>query len=205
MARSARRRRHHRPGAGSRGARGRFPGRGLGPEKGTLALLPQVVRAVRCPVVAAGGVADAAGVAAARALGAAGVQVGTAYLLCPEAQTSAVHRQSLRNDAARHTALTTLFSGRPARGIVNRLMRELGPVQAAALPFPLAAAVAPLRARAESQGSGDYSPLWCGQNASSCAERPAAEITRALAAGWQGGGRAPRAPAGGLRHNQRQE
>jgi len=174
------------------GHRGHFRDDDLNRQMGTFALLPQVVCAVRCPVVAAGGLADAAGVAAARALGAAGVQVGTAYLLCPEARTSAVHRQALRSEAARHTALTTLLSGRPARGIVNRLMRELGPLHAAALPFPLAAvAIAPLRAWAENQGSGDFSPLWCGQNASGCAERPAAEITRALAAGWPGEGRAP--------------
>ena len=166
------------------GHRGHFLGNDLSLQMGTFALLPQVVRAVRCPVVAAGGIADAAGVAAAMALGAAGVQVGTAYLLCPEAQTSVVHRQALRGEATRHTALTTLFSGRPARGIVNRLMRELGPLNPAALPFPLAsAAVAPLRARAESQGCGDFSPLWAGQNASGCSERPAAEITSALAAG----------------------
>lgn len=167
------------------GHRGHFLGSDLSLQMGSFALLPQVVRAVRCPVVAAGGIADAAGVAAARALGAAGVQVGTAYLLCPEAQTSAVHRQALRSEAARHTALTTLFSGRPARGIVNRLMHELGPLHPAALPFPLAAAaVAPLRAQAESLGSGDFSPLWCGQNASGCSERPAGEITRDLASGY---------------------
>lgn len=174
------------------GHRGHFLGSDLSQQMGTFALLPQVVRAVRCPVVAAGGIADATGVAAAMALGAAGVQVGSAYLLCPEAQTSAVHRQALASEAARHTALTTLFSGRPARGIVNRLMRELGPLHPATLPFPLAgAAVAPLRARAESLGSGDFSPLWCGQNAGGCSERPAAEVTRALAQGCTGAARTP--------------
>ena len=117
------------------------------PQVGTLALVPQVVAAVKVPVIAAGGIADAKGVRAAMALGAAGVQVGTAYLLCPEATTSAVHRAALKGEAARRTALTNLFSGRPARGIVNRLMRELGPMSPAAPPFPLAApAVAPLRA-----------------------------------------------------------
>jgi len=174
------------------GHRGTFLGDDPSTQMGSFALLPQVVRAVRCPVVAAGGIADAAGVAAALALGAAGVQVGTAYLLCPEARTSAVHRQALGSEAARHTVLTTLFSGRPARGIVNRLMRELGPLNPAALPFPLAsAAVAPLRAKAESQGSGDFSPLWCGQNASGCSGRPAGEVTRALAAGWTVAARVP--------------
>ena len=135
--------------------------------------MPQIVRAVPLPVIAAGGIADARGVAAALALGAAGVQVGTAYLLCPEATTSAVHRAALASDAARHTALTNLFTGRPARGIVNRLMRELGPISPLAPAFPLAvAALAPLRAKAESRASGDFSPLWCGQNASAC--RPGA-------------------------------
>lgn len=111
------------------------------------------------------------------ALGAAGVQVGTSYLLCPEATTSAVHRQALSN-AAPHTALTNLFSGRPARGIVNRVMRELGPISDVAPAFPLAtAAIAPLRAAAEAQGSGDFSPLWAGQNRSGCRAIPAAEIT----------------------------
>jgi nitronate monooxygenase len=138
---------------------------------------------VRVPVIAAGGIADARGVAAAMALGAAGVQVGTAYLLCPEANTSAVHRAALKSAGAAHTALTNLFSGRPARGIVNRVMRELGPINAAAPSFPLAtSALAPLRAAAEGRGSGHFSPLWAGQNASGCRELPAAALTRDLAA-----------------------
>jgi nitronate monooxygenase len=117
------------------------------------------------------------------ALGAAGVQIGTAYLLCPEATTNAVHRAALKGEAARHTALTNVFTGRPARGVVNRLVRELGPISSAAPAFPLAgAAVAPLRAKAEAQGRGDFSPLWSGQNATGCKEIPAAELTRALAA-----------------------
>ncbi len=151
---------------------------------GTFALVPQIVRAVKVPVLAAGGIADGAGVAAAMALGAAGVQIGTAYLLCPEASTSAVHRAALKSEAARVTAVTNVFTGRPARSIVNRLVRELGPMSAAAPAFPLAAsAVAPLRAAAERAGSGDFSPLWAGQNTSGCRETPAAELTRALAAG----------------------
>ena len=164
------------------GHRGMFLSRDLTTQVGTFALLPQVVRAVRVPVIAPGGIADADGIAAAMKLGAAGVQVGTAYLLCPESTTSAVHRAALRSDAARHTAITNLFSGRPARGIVNRIMRELGPVSAVAPDFPLAAAaIAPLRIAAESRGLGDFSPLWSGQNASGCREIPAAELTRALA------------------------
>jgi nitronate monooxygenase len=166
------------------GHRGMFLADDLTTQVGTLALVPQVVQAVKVPVIAAGGIADARGVAAALALGAAGVQVGTAYLLCPEATTSAVHRAALKSEAARHTALTNVFSGRPARGIVNRVVRELGPVSAAAPAFPLAAtALAPLRAKAESLGSGDFSPLWSGQNATGCKEVPAARLTRELAAG----------------------
>ena len=163
------------------GHRGIFIGDDLTTQLGSFALLPQIVKAVRCPVIAAGGIADAKGVAAALALGAAAVQVGTAYLLCPEATTSAVHRQALKSKQAQHTTLTNLFTGRPARGIVNRLMRELGPISDKAPAFPLAtAAIAPLRAKAESQGSGDFSPLWAGQNTSGCVELPAAEVTRSL-------------------------
>lgn len=165
------------------GHRGIFLSEDLSTQVGTFALLPQIVRAVKLPVIAAGGIADAKGVAAVMALGAAGAQIGTAYLLCPEATTSAVHRAALKSDAARHTALTNLFTGRPARGIVNRIMEEIGPISAAAPAFPLAtAAIAPLRAKAESLGSGDFSPLWAGQNASGCKEVPAAVLTQELAA-----------------------
>ena len=164
------------------GHRGSFLSDDLYRQLGTFALVPQIAAAVKVPVIAAGGIADARGVAAALALGAAGVQVGTAYLLCPEASTSAVHRAALQREDARVTAITTLFTGRPARGIVNRLMRELGPMSDAPPAFPLAAAaVAPLRARAEGRGSGDFSPLWAGQNASGCREVPAAVLTRELA------------------------
>ena len=165
------------------GHRGIFLSEDLTTQIGTFALLPQIVQAVKLPVIAAGGIVDAKGVAAAIALGAAGAQIGTAYLLCPEAKTSAVHRAALKSAAARHTALTNLFTGRPARGIVNRLIKELGPISTTAPAFPLAtSAIAPLRAKAESQGSGDFSPLWCGQNASGCKEVPAAQLTRELAA-----------------------
>jgi nitronate monooxygenase len=164
------------------GHRGMFLSNNLTTQVGTLALVPQIVHAVKVPVIAAGGIADRSGVLAALALGAAGVQVGTAYLLCPEATTSAIHRAALKSPAAEHTALTNVFTGRPARGIVNRLVRVLGPIHPAAPEFPLAAsAVAPLRARAESQGSGEFSPLWSGQNASGCKEIPAAQLTRELA------------------------
>ncbi|HEX5513600.1 MAG TPA: nitronate monooxygenase, partial [Gammaproteobacteria bacterium] len=166
------------------GHRGLFLTDDLTTQLGTFALLPQVVQAVKVPVIAAGGIADARGVVAAMVLGAAGVQVGTAYLLCPEATTTAIHRAALKSEAARHTAITNVFTGRPARGIVNRIIRELGPISPAAPAFPLAtSAVAPLRAKAEAQGSGEFSPLWSGQNASGCKEIPAAELTRELAAG----------------------
>jgi len=166
------------------GHRGSFLNDGLDIQSGTFALVPQIVRAIRVPVIAAGGIADARGVAAAMALGAAGVQVGTSYLLCPEATTSAVHRAALESDAAGTTALTNLITGRPARGIVNRIMRELGPMSALPPAFPLAtAAIAPLRAKAEAMGRGDFSPLWAGQNASGCRSVPAGVVTRDLASG----------------------
>lgn len=168
------------------GHRGMFLSEDISTQVGTMALLPQIVAAVKVPVIAAGGIADAAGVTAAVALGAAGVQVGTAYLCCPEATTSTLHRAALQSEAAQHTALTRLFSGRPARGIVNRVMRELGPMSPAAPAFPLAtAAMAPLRAHWEAQGSGDFSPLWSGQNASGCKPVPAAELTRQLIWGFE--------------------
>ena len=163
------------------GHRGMFLSDDLNAQTGTFALVPQIVRAVTVPVVAAGGIADANGVSAALALGAAGVQIGTAYMLCPEANTSALHRAALKSDAARVTALTNLFTGRPARAIVNRLMRELGPTNAIAPAFPLAAsAIAPLRSTAESQGNTGFSPLWAGQNVSGCKELPAALLTRSF-------------------------
>ncbi|MEO7965179.1 MAG: nitronate monooxygenase family protein [Gemmatimonadaceae bacterium] len=164
------------------GHRGIFLTDDVSTQLGTFALVPQVVRAVKIPVIAAGGITDAGGVRAAIALGAAAVQVGTAYLLSPEATTSQVHRAALKGAAVNHTALTNLFTGRPARGIVNRLMRELGALSDLAPPFPFAgSAVAPLRAKSESMGSGDFSPLWSGQNASGCNEIGAAELTRRLA------------------------
>jgi nitronate monooxygenase len=162
------------------GHRGHFLSGDLTRQLGTFALVPQLVRALRTPVIAAGGIADRAGVEAALRLGASMVQVGTVYLRCPETTISRLHREALTSDAARHTALTRLFTGRPARGIVNRLIREVA--DASAPEFPLAtSAIAPLRAAAEARGSSDFSPLWCGQNASGCSAAPAAEVTRALA------------------------
>ena len=173
-------------GAEAGGHRGMFLTTDVASQVGTMALVPQVVDAVGpVPVIAAGGIADSDGVSAAMRLGASAVQVGTAFMLCTEATTSQLHRAALQSDAARHTALTNLFTGRPARGIVNRVMRELGPIGTAAPEFPLAtSAIAPLRARAEANGSGDFSPLWSGQNASGCRAVPAAEVVRDLARGF---------------------
>jgi nitronate monooxygenase len=163
------------------GHRGHFLSDDLTKQLGTFALLPQVVRALKVPVIAAGGIADAAGVAAAFDLGASAVQIGTAYMLCAEATTSALHRAALKSPAAAHTALTPLFTGRPARGIVNRLMLELGAMSDASPEFPLATgAIAPLRAAAEKIGSSDFSPLWSGQNVSGCCEMGAAALTANL-------------------------
>jgi nitronate monooxygenase len=169
------------------GHRGMFLTTDLTTQIGTFALLPQIVQAVRVPVIAAGGIADAQGVRAALQLGAAGVQVGTAYMLCNEATTSALHRAALQSDDAQHTTLTNLFTGRPARGIINRIMRALGPINTAAPEFPLAtAAIAPLRAKSEAQGQGDFSPLWSGQNAGGCKAVSAGVLTAELAQGLQG-------------------
>ena len=169
-------------GSEAGGHRGMFLTSDLTTQMGTFALLAQVIDAVKVPVIACGGIADPKGVAAAMAMGAAGVQVGTAFLCCDEATTSKVHRAALRSEAARHTALTNVFTGRPARGIVNRIIRELGGMSSAAPEFPLAtSAIAPLRAKAEAAGSGDFSPLWSGQNASGCREEPAAAVVKRLA------------------------
>jgi nitronate monooxygenase len=165
------------------GHRGMFLSEDLTTQVGTFSLLPQVVRAVKLPVIAAGGIVDAKGVAAGLARGAAGVQVGTPHLLCPEAPPHAVQRAAVKSEAARPTPLTNQFTGRPTRGIGNRVMRELGPMSSVPPAFPLAtSAIAPLRAKAEAKGSGDFTPLWSGQNATGCKEIPAAQLTRELAA-----------------------
>lgn len=167
------------------GHRGMFLTDDLSTQVGTLSLLPQIVKAVKLPVIAAGGISSGAAVKAAQSLGACAVQVGTAFLTSHEATTSALHRQALMSESARHTALTNLFSGRPARGIVNKFMQDWGPLNPDVPDFPLAtAAVAPLRAAAEAQGSGDYSPLWSGQNASDCEALPAADIAHKLLQAW---------------------
>jgi nitronate monooxygenase len=165
------------------GHRGHFLSDHLADQLGTFALLPQIVNAVRVPVIAAGGIADANGVVAAMKLGAAAVQIGTAYLLCLESTIASVYRAALKSEAAAHTAVTNVITGRPARGIMNRIMRELGPIDPEAPEFPLAANdVAPLRAKAERLGKSDFSALWSGQNATGCKEISATDLTRELAA-----------------------
>jgi nitronate monooxygenase len=167
------------------GHRGMFLTEDLSTQMGTFALLPQIVQAVSVPVIAAGGIASAQGVMAAKWLGASGAQIGSAYLCSHEATTSALHRAALQSPAAQHTALTNIFSGRPARGIVNRTMRELGPMCSQAPAFPLATAgMAPLRAAAEAAGSSDFTPLWAGQNAGGARSVSAADITRDFAKAW---------------------
>lgn len=168
------------------GHRGHFLSADISRQSGTLDLVGQLVGALRVPVIAAGGIADAQGVRAAMARGASAVQVGTAFLLCTESTTGAAHRARLK-EAGAPTALTNLFSGGLARGLFNRLMIDLGPVSEDAPAFPLAsAALAPLRAQAEAQGLDDFTPLWSGTNRAGCREVPAADVVRALAAGFSG-------------------
>ena len=163
------------------GHRGMFLSTDVGTQVGTFALVERLAGSLTVPVVAAGGIATTTGVRAARTLGAAGVQVGTAFLRSSEATTSPIHRATLASAAAGTTAVTHLFTGRPARGIVNRIMREMGAMDAEPPAFPLAgAAIAPLRAEAESRGLSDFSPMWAGQNATASREASAAEITEEL-------------------------
>ena len=165
------------------GHRGMFLTEDLATQVGIFALLPQVVDAVKVPVIAAGAVSDARGIAAAFALGASGVQIGTAYMFCPESKILPPHRAALKSARDDGTALTNLMTGRPARGFINRVMREIGPVNPIAPDFPLAGgALAPLHVKAQSQGSGDFSTMWSGQAAPLGRAMPARELTKKLAA-----------------------
>ncbi len=165
------------------GHRGMFLSDDLTTQVGTMALLPQIIQKVKIPVIAAGGIADSKGVAAALSIGAAAVQIGTAYLLCSETKTSQIHRAALKSEMAHHTVITNLFSGGPARGIINRVIKEIGPINDNTPAYPLAAAaITAIRKKVENSGSGDFSPLWCGQNATGCKEISAAELTQELAA-----------------------
>jgi nitronate monooxygenase len=164
------------------GHRGMFLSTDLATQVGLFALLPQVVDAVKVPVIATGGIADARTMAAALTLGAAAVQIGTAFLFCPEAKILPPHRAALRTARDDSTVITNVFSGRPARGLVNRAIRELGPISDIVPEFPLASgALAPLHAKAQAQGSGDFSPMFAGQAAALGHELPAGQLVRKLA------------------------
>ena len=164
------------------GHRGMFLSEDITSQIGTFALVPQIADAVKVPVIAAGGIGDHRGLVAALALGASAVQIGTAYLVCPEAKVSAAHRHALDTAPASETALTNLFTGRPARGIINRVMRELGPMSELAPRFPLAGgALMPLRAITDPQGNSDFSNLWSGQALRLGRHLPAGELTRDIA------------------------
>jgi nitronate monooxygenase len=163
------------------GHRGMFLTDDISRQAGTMALVPQVVDAVKVPVIAAGGIGDGRGIVAALALGAAGVQVGTAFLLTPEARTTALHRAALKQANDNSTTLTNIFTGRPARGIVNRYIRGVGPMSPEAPAFPLAAGAAqPLRAAAEAKGSTDFTPLWSGQAPTLAREMPSGALVARL-------------------------
>ncbi len=165
------------------GHRAMFLERDVASQVGLFALLPQVADAVSVPLIAAGGIADGRGVVAAMALGASGVQLGTAYLLCPEANVSPLYREALRASSDTGTAITNVFSGRPARGILNSYIREAGPMSESTLAFPYAATlVAPLRAASEKSGSQQYMQMWSGQAAGIVRPMPADQFTRNLAA-----------------------
>jgi nitronate monooxygenase len=169
-------------GAEAGGHRGMFLTENIGEQPGTFALVPQVVDAVKVPVVAAGGIADGRGIAAAFALGAAGVQIGTAYLRCPESKVTPQGRLALAQALDDSTVITNVMTGRPARGVANRAMREVGPISPHAPAFPHAATgLAPLKAAAEKLGRVDFTNLWAGQAVRLGREMPAAELTRALA------------------------
>jgi nitronate monooxygenase len=169
-------------GAEAGGHRSMFLTDNIAAQPGLFALVPQMADAVRVPIIAAGGIADGRGIAAAFALGAAGVQIGTAYLRCPESKASALGRAALATAGDESTVITNVMTGRPARGIANRAMREVGPVSPDAPAFPHAAtAFAPLKAAAEKQGKVDFTNLWAGQGVRLGREMPAADLTRALA------------------------
>ena len=170
-------------GAEAGGHRGMFLTDNIAQQPGTFALVPQVVDAVKVPVIAAGGIADGRGIAAAFALGASGVQIGSAYLRCPESKVScAGARRAGRRRSDDSTVITNVMTGRPARGVPNRVMREVGPISPDAPAFPHAAtALGPLKAAAEKLGKVDFTNLWAGQAVRMGREMPAAELTRALA------------------------
>lgn len=163
---------------------------------GVFSLVPQIADAVDVPVIAAGGIADGRGMAAAFALGASAIQVGTAFLYTDEAHVSPIAARTLRSNAAHRTAITNVFSGRPARCVVNRAVEELGPMSSEAPEFPLGfSAIGPLRVAAEARDLRDFSAHYCGQSAALCESTSAAKLLRRLALegaarlDWLGGSR----------------
>ncbi len=170
-------------GAEAGGHRGTFGGEFETGLIGTMALVPQVVDAVRVPVIASGGIMDGRGIAAALALGAAAVQMGTAFLTCDEAGIPEVYKAAILNAREHQTRVTRAFSGRPARGIVNRFMSEVErpPVAEAILPFPLQNALTrPLRTAAAKQGRAEFLSLWAGQGVRLARRQPAAALVARL-------------------------
>ncbi len=168
------------------GHRGMFLSDDLATQVGLFALLPQIADALQVPVIASGGIGDARAIVAALALGGAGVQIGTAFLFCPEAKTLPPHRAALRAAQDDSTVVTNVLSGRPARGLINRAIRELGPISEVVPEFPLASgALAPLHVKAQAQGSGDFSPMLAGQAAPLGRELPAGELVAKLVAETQ--------------------
>jgi nitronate monooxygenase len=162
------------------GHRGSFLGIDPSSQAGLFALLPQVARAVRLPVVAAGGIADGRGIAAAFVLGASGVQIGTAFLRCPEASVAPAHRAALAAASDDGTRLTRLFSGRPNRVIRTGFTEELRDAEDLAAPYPTQITLmAPLR---QSAASADYAAFLAGQAAPLTREMQAADLVRTLAA-----------------------
>jgi len=159
------------------GHRGTFLGRVDSGTVGTMALVPQVADAVDVPVIAAGGIADGRGIAAAFMLGASAVQIGTAFLTSPEAATSDLHRAELLSERARRTTVTHSVSGRPARGMRNRLLDETETIQDEAAPFPMQASLTgPLRGA----GNPEFMALWAGQAAPLNRAMPAADLVQVL-------------------------
>lgn len=164
-------------GAEAGGHRGTFLGDVLGGAVGTMALVPQIADAVRVPVIAAGGIADGRGVAAAFLLGAAGVQLGTAFLCSPESAVVPAHARALAQARAEDMVVTRIFSGRPARAIRNRATAELARFEDFAAPFPAQRALlAPLAKVSLKSDTGDYHALWSGQGAPLARAEAAADI-----------------------------
>jgi len=144
---------------------------------GLMALVPQVVDAVRVPVIASGGIMDARGIRAARALGASAVQMGTAFLTCVEAGISQAYQDAIMHAAEADIVTTRAFSGRPARGIANRVMRDLAAHESEIAPFPVQNALTrPLRAEAGKRGRAEFLSLWAGQGVRMARRGSAAEL-----------------------------